>query len=460
MVITLKDYKEIRQRYLSGESIRSIARHMHMSRQTVKRYSMGDSIPGQRKVPARQSAVMTQEVSAFIQSCLEMDLLENLPKQKHTAKRIYDRLVEELQYTGGESTVRRKVKELKGYIPQAFIPLQFNLGEAMQVDWGQAQIYLNNVRTVVYLFCARLCASCRPVVLAYRHQNEESFLHAFVRVFQILGGVPAKVIFDNGRVAVKEGFGIHAKKQSGYTALSAHYAFDAVFCNPAQGHEKGLVEGLVGWARRNICVPVPHVSSLEELNTRLLENCLRYEKHQIQGKPETVGSLFAKEKSMLRPLPHKPFETAKCTDARVTAFSTVRFMTNEYSVPVAYAGCRVGVKGYPETVEIHLKGQCISVHERCYETHQKIYHLEDYLPLLETHSRAVLDAAPVKQNVPPEVMREMENHKDNPAMLIKILHRYMWSSPAHEKIPVIRDSVPVKPVDLQLYDALGTGGWK
>ena len=115
----MKDYKEIRQRYLSGESIRSIARHMHMSRQTVKRYSMGDSIPGQRKVSARQSDVMTQEVSAFIQSCLEMDLLENLPKQKHTAKRIYDRLVEELQYTGGEFTVRTKVKELKGYIPHS-----------------------------------------------------------------------------------------------------------------------------------------------------------------------------------------------------------------------------------------------------------------------------------------------------------------------------------------------------
>lgn len=240
MVITLKDYKEIRQRYLSGESIRSIAEHMHMSRQTVKKYSMGDAIPGQRKVPIRQSAVMTQEVSSFIQSCLEMDIMENLPKQKHTAKRIYDRLVEELQYTGGESTVRKKVKELKGYIPKAFIPLQFELGEALQVDWRQAQIYLNDVRMVVYLFCARLCASCRPVVLAYRHQNEESFLHAFVQTFQILGGVPAKVIFDNGRVAVKEGSGAYAKKQSGYTALSAHYAFDAVFCNPGPGARKGI----------------------------------------------------------------------------------------------------------------------------------------------------------------------------------------------------------------------------
>lgn len=458
MVITLKDYKEIRQRYLSGESIRSIAKRMHMSRQTVKRYSMGDSIPGQRKTPVRQSSVMTADVSAFIQSCLERDAQENLPKQKHTAKRIYDRLVEELHYAGGESTVRNKVKELKGHIPKAFIPLQFDLGEAMQVDWGQAQIYLNDIRTVVYLFCARLCGSCRPVVLAYRHQNEESFLHAFVRTFQILGGVPAKVIFDNGRVAVKEGFGAYAKKQSGYTALSAHYAFDAVFCNPAQGHEKGLVEGLVGWARRNICVPVPHVSSLEELNTQLLENCLRYEKHHIQGKSESVGALFLKEKALLRPLPHQPFETAKCTDVRVSTFSTVRFMTNEYSVPVRYVGCRVGVKGYPETVEIYLQGQCISAHARCYETHQKMYHLEDYLPLLETRNRAILDAAPVKQNLPPEAIRDMENHKDNPAILIKILQKYTWSTADHQKLPVIEDPVPVKPIDLHVYDALETGG--
>jgi len=201
----------------------------------------------------------------FISQCLAEDAAEGLKKQQHTAKRIYDRLVEEHDFSGGESTIRAKVRELKDEIPQAFVPLQFDPGEAVQVDWGEATVYLDGARTTVNLFCVRLCYSCRPVVLAYHRQNEESFHDAFVHVFDIFSGVPGKVIFDNGKAAVKDGFGAHARKQAGYTALAAHYGFDAVFCNPAEGHEKGLVEGLVGWSRRNILVPVPHVSDITEL---------------------------------------------------------------------------------------------------------------------------------------------------------------------------------------------------
>ena len=112
------------------------------------------------------------------------------------------------------------------------------------------------------------------MVLAYRRQNEESFLEALVQVFQYFGGVPKRVIFDNAKVAVKDGFGAHARKQAGYAALSAHYGFEAVFCNPASGNEKGLVEGLVGYIRRNVCVPVPKAetaSRQENQNKRRLK---------------------------------------------------------------------------------------------------------------------------------------------------------------------------------------------
>ena len=104
------------------------------------------------------------------------------------------------------------------------------------------------------------------MILAYRRQNEESFLDALVQVFQYFGGVPKRVIFDNGKVAVKDGFGANARKQAGYAALSAHYRFEAVFCNPASGNEKGLVEGLAGYIRLNVCVPVPRTEDMDELN--------------------------------------------------------------------------------------------------------------------------------------------------------------------------------------------------
>lgn len=111
----------------------------------------------------------------------------------------------------------------------------------MQIDFGEATVYLSGVKTVVNLFCARLCYSGAPLVLAYRRQNEESFLDALIQVFQYFGGVPKRVIFDNGKVAVKDGFGAHARKQAGYAALAAHYGFEAIFCN-CQRREKNNVK--------------------------------------------------------------------------------------------------------------------------------------------------------------------------------------------------------------------------
>lgn len=454
MVISVNDYKQIRQRYLNGESQRSIAKAMGISRNTVKKYCKGGKVPWERKTPERVSTVLTDDVISFIYSCLEEDATEGLKKQHHTARKIHERLVDEKGFDGGESTIRRAVQAIRGQMPKAFITLQFDPADALQVDWGEATVYLGNEKVVINLFCARLCYSCKPVVLAYRRQNEESFLHAFVTTFNILGGTTARVIFDNGKVAVKDGFGAHARMQDGYSALSAHYGFDAVFCNPAEGHEKGLVEGLVGWARRNICVPVPRVSDMSELNQLLLSRCMKYEAHNIRGKHASVGDMFREEKSLLRKLPSYTFETAKCINLRVNAFSTVRFKTNTYSVPVQYVGLEVSVKGYPETVEIYYKGDLISTHNRLLGRNQFSYHLSDYMPLLRKRPRAVFDAAPVKQNIPPEVLNEWrtKNKYDN---VIDLLEHFIENSEPNSQ--VISDPVVVKPVDLHQYDALCIG---
>ena len=455
MVITVKDYKEIRQRYLRGESQRHIAETLHISRNTVAKYCEGRSVPWERKTPQRKADVLSEEVVAFIRRCLDEDENEAVPKQRHTAKRIYDRLVDELHFTGGESTVRAKVRELKQKPAEAFVPLQFSPGEAMQVDWGEAVVYIDGQKQKVNLFCARLCSSCAPLVLAYRRQNEESFLDAFVRTFDFFGGAAEKVIFDNGRVAVKDGFGASARKQDGYTALSAHYGFDALFCNPAEGHEKGLVEGLVGWSRRNILVPVPRVADIAELNALLVQRCRAYEGHRIQGRKASVGEMLAEEKSALRPLPIYRFEAAKCAGARVNAFSTVRFATNDYSVPTAFVGRRVGVKAYPEMIEVYADGQCIASHARCFGRHQAVYALEHYLPLLEKRGRAILNAAPVRQNVPDAVLEELRANAGSREEILRILRRCTEADA--DAVPIMQDPVTVQSVDLSRYDALSSG---
>lgn len=198
MVITVNMYKEIRQRKLKGESQRSIARALGVSRNTVKKYCEGAAVPWERIERPREASVLTKEVKAFIAGCLKED--EDSPsKQRHTAKRIYDRLVEEKGFVGGESTVRSYVSSLRGKSSEAFVPLAFEPGEAVQIDWGEATIYLEGEKIVANLFCARLCYSDAPFVMAYRRQNSESFQAALIHAFEYFGVVPRQIIFDTTR---------------------------------------------------------------------------------------------------------------------------------------------------------------------------------------------------------------------------------------------------------------------
>ena len=465
MVITVEIYKQIRKMRLNGMSQRQIAATLHISRNTVKKYWDGDSVPWERKNYSRDASVLTEDVVAFVRQCLDEDNQCRSKKQHHTAKRIYDRLVAECGFTGGETTVRRLVKELREKSQEAFVPLIFPAGDALQIDWGEATVYLSGIKTTVNLFCARLCYSGAPMALAYRRQNEESFLDALVQVFQYFGGVPKRVIFDNGKVAVKDGFGAHARKQAGYAALAAHYGFEAVFCNPASGNEKGLVEGLVGYIRRNVCVPVPKAESMGDLNRMLQEKCLSYLSHQIRGKEFSVGEMLTREREKLYPLPGYPFDPCKRAAGRVDRFCTVRFDTNNYSVPAAYRGREVSVKAGPETVSIYFEGQCIARHQRCLDRKQNIYKLEHYLPLLEKKGRAIFYARPVQKTLPAYFLNWLQEQNLSPKELVEILSRcreedcdvIMAQAPCHAAPVQIEDTVVVQAVDLHAYDAFLCG---
>ena len=465
MVITVEIYKQIRKMRLNGMSQRQIAATLHISRNTVKKYWDGDSVPWERKDYSREASVLTEDVVAFVKRCLDEDAQFKSRKQHHTARRIYDRLVAERGFTGGETTIRRLVKELRQKSQEAFVPLNFPAGDALQIDWGEATVYLDGVKTTVNRFCARLCYSGAPMVLAYRRQNEESFLDALVQVFQYFGGVPKRVIFDNGKVAVKDGFGAHARKQAGYAALAAHYGFEAVFCNPASGNEKGLVEGLVGYIRRNVCVPVPKAESMEDLNRMLQEKCLNYLSHQIRGKESSVGEMLTREREKLYPLPGYPFDPCKRVTGRVDRFCTVRFDTNNCSVPAVYCGREVSVKAAPETVSIYFEGQCIAWHRRCLDRKQNIYKLEHYLPLLEKKGRAIFYARPVQETLPAYFLNWLQNQTVPPTHLVYILclcrqqacYVIMAEASCHPAPVHIEDTVVVQAVDLHAYDAFLCG---
>lgn len=332
----------------------------------------------------------------------------------------------------------------------------------------------------------RLCFSAGIFVKAYFRQNEESFLDGNVSGFEFFRGVPKKIIFDNAKVAVKEGFGVHAKPQDRYKTLAAHYAFTTEFCNIASGHEKGLVEGLVGWVRRNHLVPLPRVNSLDELNNFLYEKCKLYYQHQIQGRHQTVGEMFKMETTFLTKLPVYKFDTSRSMTVKADQFSTVKFDYNYYSIPIEYAGKSVSVKGYGNDIYIYHQHQQIAHYTRQYVRGETFYTLEHYMALIEQRPRSVYNAKPVKQSVSQEILK-IGQRLNSPREMVKLLRLCIdcgenrvikaaqslstqnltlaqiqgllihSSSESKQGTAVIQDNISVKKPDLNLYDQLLEG---
>ena len=452
-VVTSVDvYKEIRRLQLEGvTSQRAAAQQLGISRNTVKKYWEGNSVPWDRK-------------EQFITSCLDEDDRERVKKQRHTARRIYQRLVDECSFTGSESSVRNVVYDMRAARKETkvFVPLRFAPGEAVQIDWGEATVYINGEKLVVNLFCARLCHSCAPYVIAYKRQNLESFLDAIIRTFQYYGGVPRRVIFDNARVAVKSGFGAHAAAQDDYSQLSAHYGFAPVFCNPASGNEKGLVENLVGYIRRNVCVPLPKVKNLEELNGKLLEKCVHYLEHKVDSRPAPVGVMLEEDRQCLQALPRYTPDVSKRAYPTVSRYSTVLFETNAYSVPCRYTGKSTTLKAYPNHIEVWISGSLVARHERLFGRKGESLDLQHYLPILAQKGRAIRYARPVQNAVPAEFLNWLEGQDLTSKEMVELLGQcsevgyaaVMCGRIPNSREPVVEDPVRVPAVDLGAYDAL------
>lgn len=428
MAIQVNQYQKIRMYYeQEHRSIRWIAKKVGISRSTVRKYIEGNCVPWERKPGSGRKSVITEEVDRFIDACLAEDEQENLPKQKHTAKRIHDRIQKELGIKIGESTIRNVVAGKRSKQKPIFIPLAFDPGEAMQIDWGCAKTYISGDRLDINYFCMRECSSGALFTMAFMRQNEESFLEAIQTGLEFFGGSPRRIIFDNAKVGVKEGFGKYAKAQDRYAEMAAHYAFRTDFCNPYEGHEKGLVENLVEYARNNFLVPVPKVASLAELNRYLSEECQTYNNtHQIRDREFSVAQMLAVSRAAFIALPPYRYDTSRTHHAAVSDFSLVRFDSNLYSVPYHLAGRTVTVKGFGLAVEIWYENQLVVTYERSFGKGHTSYRLEHYMELISRRPRSVWNAKPVRNTVPAQLMRFLEQLED-PKQVVTILRSYLAS---------------------------------
>lgn len=382
-----------------GKSGREIARETGHSRNTVKKALEGQ-LWGYSSRRHQPYPVLGQYLD-LIDGWLLADR-EAPKKQRHTAHRVYERLVDEYGFTGGESTVRHYVKQAKirlGLTSQAvFLPLEPDVGREAEVDWGTATAIIGGERVTIKFFCLRSKYSGKHFVRCYPCERQQAFFDAHLHAFEFFGGIFPVLIYDNLTSAVRKVLqGKHREEQEAFVAFRSYHSFEARFCNPGKGHEKGGVEGGIGYVRRNYLVPIPEAQSLVALNEEVLRRCVRYGAHRLSGREQTVSELFEQERSQLLALPRVRFTTVRTLSCKVNKYATVIVDRNHYSVPTRYGGLTVQVCLDVDQLRVCYRQQEVACHARVYGCNKWQLQPDHYLELLHQRPQAFDSARPIKQ---------------------------------------------------------------
>lgn len=293
--------------------------------------------------------------------------------------------------------MRQRKLELGLLARETFVPQSYDWGVEAQVDWYEAYADLDGERTKCQGFTMRSMASGGAFHVAYRHATQQAFLEAHELAFAYFGGVFRRLRYDNLGAAVKRVLrGSRREETQRFVAFRSHWRYEAEFCTPGEGHEKGGVEGEVGTFRRNHWVPIPQARDLADLNAQLLAGCRAEESHVPEGHAQAIGAALAIEREQLLPLAAEGFDLSEVSFPKVDTLGRVRVRTNAYSVPVK-AGTTVQVKLTAATVEVWHEGRCVTTHARCYGRQQEVLNLEHYLDVLERKPGALAGSTPLAQ---------------------------------------------------------------
>jgi transposase len=370
-MLTVLDYLEIRKAHAAGESIRSIAGRLGHCQKSVSRAissQSGEPLPYTRTKPAGYPKL--GEFVGIIDQILRED--ESAPKkQRHHAKRIYQRLKAEHGYGGSYYPVRRYVASLRQRSRETFMRIDHVPGRRMEFDFGQVQVdYPDGRRKTDVLSGVWTYSNC-PFLIALPSQRSESILEGMKSSFEFFGCVPREVWWDNPKAVTIEILrGRDRTLNPAYASLASHYRFDPLFCMPAKGQEKSDVERSVFALERRACTPVPKANDLADLNRQLVAFCLAERDRVVSHQTMSIGVNFESEKAAAMALPAHRFDACIKRAGLVDKYQTVMFETNRYSVPHGAAFAKVTVKAYVDRVAIVHKSEIVAEHRRGYGRHE------------------------------------------------------------------------------------------
>ena len=441
-------YGRVRRAVLvEGRSQRAVALEFGVSRDSVRKMLRYSVPPGyQRQQPVKRPRLGPW--LGVIDAILEDDR-QRPAKQRHTAKRILDRLREEHGFKGGYTIVKDYVRTATLRGREMFVPLTHPAGEA-QVDFGEAVVVIAGVGRRAHYLVMDLPHSDDCFVAAFPAETTEAFLEGHVRAFAYFGGVPTRILYDNTKIAVAKILGgTERQRTRAFSELQSHYLFADKFGRPAKGNDKGKVEGLVGYARRNFMVPIARFASWEAFNEHLEQQCRKRQARRLRGHTETIGERFERDRAALLPLPIGPYDACEKVAARVNSLALVRYRGNDYSVPTRHGHLQVLVRGYVHEVTIACGSEVIARHPRSYEREAVIFDPLHYLALLEQKTRALEQAAPLAGWQLPECF----------AMLRRLLDARLKKHGGREYVQVLRllETFSMEEVTRAIEDALQLG---
>ncbi len=395
MYTDMKMWTEIRRRVLAeDESKRSILRDYGIHFQTLEKILTHPEPPGYRRKAPRPKPKLGPFLPV-IEEILKADR-EAPRKQRHTAKRIFERLRDEYGYSGGYTGVKDIVRAWRRAHAEVFVPLSHPPGQA-QADFGQAWVDWEGERTKIALFVMTLPYSDAIFVCAFPRECTEAFQEGHRRAFEFFSGVPRRISYDNSKIAVSKIVGPRRRELTReFLRLQSHYLFQEHFCRVGRPNEKGHVETLLGYGRRNFLVPVPRVETFESLNAQLLERCRAELNRRVRGKALTKAELLDEERTHMLPLPKHHFEARRVVQTQANSLSLVRFDRNDYSVPTAYAHHPITAVGGIDEVRFIVRNHLVARHRRSWQKELVFFDPVHYLALLERKPGALDFARPLE----------------------------------------------------------------
>jgi transposase len=456
----VEQFEQIRRdRDREGLSLRALAVRHGVHRRTVKQ-ALASPMPPAKRAPVGRPAPKLGRYRSVIDGWLEADRAAPR-KQRHTARRIHRRLVDEHGADVAESTVRQYVRARKramGFaVGEVFVPQVHAPGVEAEVDWGEALVVLGGVSVKAHLFVMRASFSGAAFCQASLVETQQAFLELHVQAFEWFGGVFPEIRFDNLKSAVKKVLkGRRRVESDRFIALRSHYLFASAFMTPGLegAHQKGGVEGEVGRYRRNHLVPVPQLRDLAELNAMLLAGSEGDLARRIDGRAVTVGQAWAVERPLLLALPGEPFDACETAAPRVDAKSLVTIRQNRYSVPVRLAGLKVSARIGAREITINHSGREVARHERLHGKFGTSAQLDHYLELLQRKPGGLEHSVALSQERDRGSWPECFDR-----LWVGLVERYGRSDAARQMVDVVllcRDHGPAR-VELAVRGALAAG---